>query len=69
MCKGNKGGECYRTVCNRKDSYYYNKSTRKYYCQGCAYLINQGAKSYNIEHGVDLCTREGPGTKPFDLGM
>lgn len=37
--KGEKGGECNRTVCKAQDARWYNSSTRAYYCGNCAHLI------------------------------
>ena len=56
--KGVKGGDCNVTQCQEPDSaFYFNKSTRKYYCQHCAIEINKVNKRDCMElHGVpDLC--------------
>jgi hypothetical protein len=37
--KGEKGGECNRGACSNGEAYWFNKSTRKYYCQHCSLLI------------------------------
>lgn len=37
--KGEKHGVCNRGVCNNPNALWWNKSTRKYYCQPCALKI------------------------------
>lgn len=56
--KGDYNDECYRTACNVKPATYYNHSTEKHYCPGCANLINQhNAADAQRLFGHDLCTR------------
>ncbi len=38
--KGEKGGSCNVTSCQAPGAMYYNKSTKKYYCERCANEIN-----------------------------
>ena len=38
--KGQKGGECNITTCNTPDAQWYNHSTQKFYCDNCAYRLN-----------------------------
>ena len=38
--KGIKGGNCNVTACQKPNAVYFNKSTKKYYCEHCAELIN-----------------------------
>jgi len=38
--KGDWGDICNRKVCGIKLAYYYNRATRKYYCDNDALLIN-----------------------------
>jgi hypothetical protein len=54
--KGEFDGECNRTVCNAKGARFYNHSTLKYYCAGCAALINRH-NYYDAMRmfGHDLC--------------
>jgi hypothetical protein len=57
--KGDKGGECNRTVCKNTEAEYYNHSTRMYYCAECAVLINDANKADAIRlYGHELCTLE-----------
>lgn len=57
--KGDFGGECNRTSCDNNHAYWFNHSTRKYYCQQCAEIINMYNKKEAIEmYGHDLCTKE-----------
>ena len=37
--KGEKGGECNRTICRSENALWWNKSTRRYYCEACARRI------------------------------
>lgn len=56
--KGIKGGDCNVTQCQEPDSaFYFNKSTRKYYCAHCANEINKVNRRDCLElYGVrDLC--------------
>lgn len=56
--KGDYKDECYRTACKVKPATYFNHSTLKHYCPGCAMLINMNNASdaYRL-FGHDLCTR------------
>jgi hypothetical protein len=57
--KGEWGGECNRTVCKEPLAVWYNHSTRKYYCQRCAGLINDANRKDAQEmFGHELCTLE-----------
>lgn len=38
--KGKKGGRCNVTACQEPGAWYFNKSTRAYYCRDCANEIN-----------------------------
>jgi hypothetical protein len=42
--KGTEGGTCNRGVCSNTDARWWNTSTRKWYCDDCARLINEHAK-------------------------
>ena len=65
--KGEKGGSCNRTHCQKPASEdrdgirWFNHSTRKYYCFGCAWELNEDrfnkADSQRI-WGHNLCTLE-----------
>jgi len=47
--------ECNRGACDSKRAYWWNTSTRAYYCGGCARRINDAAKHFDK---VDaLCVR------------
>lgn len=39
--KGERGGLCNRTACQKPPAYWFNSSTRAYYCNDCAQLINK----------------------------
>lgn len=41
--KGDLGGECNRSECFMAPAFWFNKSTKKYYCQHCAFMINEAA--------------------------
>jgi len=60
--KGVKGGSCNVTACQEPESaFYFNKSTRAYYCENCAREINWvGGRANVMElYGVELlCERE-----------
>ncbi len=59
--KGVKGGDCNVTQCQEPNSAnYFNKSTKKYYCQKCAIDINKVNRRDCMElYGVpDLCELE-----------
>ncbi|SDE20026.1 hypothetical protein SAMN04487996_10418 [Dyadobacter soli] len=54
--KGDYNDEYYRTACNSKPATYYNHSTEKHYCTGCAHLINlHNAADGQRLFGHDLC--------------
>lgn len=56
--KGDQGGACNRTACQSTvDVNYFNHSTRKYYCESCAELINKHNPEAIIMYGHKLCTR------------
>ncbi len=55
--KGSKGGECARTACNHRAAFHFNTSTREYYCEWCARLINAAA-------GENLCLPEAADERP-----
>lgn len=62
--KGEFGDECNRTACNCKNAKYYNHSTEKYYCSGCAYLINRDNLEFTLRLGHELCQYT---EKPIEL--
>lgn len=58
--KGEPGGACNRTACQRPNTaYWFNHSTRKYYCRECAHWLNTDEfnkrDAMNL-YGHDLCT-------------
>lgn len=55
--KGEFGKNCNRSTCqNPNSAYWYNYSTRKYYCGDCAILINEANKEDATKlFGHDLC--------------
>jgi len=42
--KGHKGENCNRSACQAPGAYWYNHSTRAYYCKTCADLINSSCQ-------------------------
>lgn len=51
--KGTWGGTCNRTACKSEEhARWYNRSTRKYYCEDCARLINRMNPEGTIGHGI-----------------
>lgn len=57
--KGEKGGNCNRSACQAPGAYWYNHSTRLYYCETCAEILNKD--KFNREdaqrmYGHPLCT-------------
>jgi len=54
--KGKKGGRCNVTACQQPGAWYFNKSTRAYYCQECANEVNYfGGRSLTLElYGTPL---------------
>lgn len=65
MCncsKGEYGQGCNRTACSKGDAFYYNKSTKKFYCVDCAHLINRMNTDY---HGGLLVVKVEDITQPL----
>lgn len=58
--KGNYGEECNLTSCQKPNSaFWFNHSTRLYYCKGCAMRLNADPFNYRDAHrlfGHDLLT-------------
>jgi hypothetical protein len=55
--KGDFNDICNRTACNNPRAIFYNHSTKKYYCVGCAHMINERNRTNAILlYGHDLCT-------------
>lgn len=55
--KGKRGRSCNRTICQKPHAYFYNHSTRLYYCQDCAMLLNEDNRwDARKLFGHDLCT-------------
>lgn len=56
--KGILGGSCNRSGCQKPDSaFWYNHTTRMYYCSECAFQINKVNKIDALRiYGHDLCT-------------
>lgn len=46
--KGEKHGICYRGVCDNMNATWFNKSTKRYYCQSCAILIMRWPENEGI---------------------
>lgn len=41
ISKGEKYGECYRSICQTPNAMYFNPHTNKYYCKACAIRISR----------------------------
>lgn len=55
--KGEKNGNCNREACQKPGAIYYNHSTRKYYCEDCAMILNDANRVDAMKmFGHDLCT-------------
>jgi uncharacterized protein YecA (UPF0149 family) len=55
--KGKLNGNCNRRDCQKPEALYYNHSTRLYYCESCANLLNRVNRDWSIySFGHDLCT-------------
>jgi hypothetical protein len=71
MDKGRYGGSCNITRCQRPNSaYWYNHSTRKFYCRHCAWELNNDSfnKRDAMEiYGHDLCTLWVPDDRGHDI--
>lgn len=39
--KGQEGGSCNRTACQKPKAKYYNSATKKFYCKQCMVLIHR----------------------------
>lgn len=50
--KGLKGGSCNRTACQAPNAMWFNHSTRAYYCQWCARLINDACRNDDFVKGL-----------------
>ena len=58
--KGKKGGLCNRAACLAPGAEYFNYSTRKFYCEKCAGLINKANPEFLEEEGHELCVIRKP---------
>ncbi len=57
--KGDKNGSCNRTACQRPGANWFNHSTRRYYCQSCAFMLNDCNRRDAMElYGHELCTKD-----------
>ena len=57
--KGEYQGECDRPACSNIKAEYFDYSTRKYYCESCAKIINMENELYaHSMYGHDLCIKE-----------
>lgn len=56
--KGNYMGSCNRTSCQKPGAEYFNHSTRAYYCQECAEILNrENHTDAQRLYGHELCTK------------
>ena len=59
--KGDKGGRCNITRCQRPGASWFNHSTRRYYCADCAWFLNTdkfNKRDAQELYGHELCTEE-----------
>lgn len=54
--KGQKGGHCNRSMCLLPGANWFNHSTQKWYCIGCACLIIEANPEFRREMGIAICT-------------
>jgi hypothetical protein len=52
--KGKEGQNCNRTACQAKGAYFFNKSTRAWYCRRCAEMIEASAVSYDKKGNTEI---------------
>lgn len=68
--KGQRGGDCNRTQCQRPNAWWYNKTMQAYYCGDCAGAINEscthkdhivsfGSKVYVMPPSIKIEEAEG----------
>lgn len=56
--KGERGDQCARGVCQKPNAQWFNQSTRKWYCRGCARAINRANRTDAQRlYGGPLCIR------------
>lgn len=58
--KGVYMGNCNRSACFRPGADWYNHGTSKYYCQSCAFMLNDdpfNKRDAMAMYGHDLCTK------------
>lgn len=53
--KGAYKGECARPVCKESPAVFNNRSTCKYYCRQCAFLINRNMTKDTLMGNEPLC--------------
>lgn len=47
--KGEFGGRCNRTACQKQGATWYNRVMQRYYCHQCAFEINEVARGDGME--------------------
>lgn len=55
VVKGIIGGDCNRTSCQAPGAFWFNHSTRAYYCEACAGILNHANSDYLTPDGELLC--------------
>ncbi len=61
--------KCNRTVCAQKHDLWYNKSTKKFYCQSCKIKISAWPENQNLFIKYQVCiTCGGKGTNLINYG-
>jgi hypothetical protein len=56
--KGKRGGNCNRECCQRPGANWYNHWSHAYYCQACAFKLNDHNPEAAAQLDHDLCTRD-----------
>jgi hypothetical protein len=68
--KGDYRGTCFRSACSNVGAFFFNQSTQKYYCRGCAEVINRMNHEDSMQlYGSELCLDRTPGNQITRKGI